>query len=38
MTLHLFKLLALSVILFNYAFAQNQVVVGAQEPKRRTDI
>ena len=33
MTLHLFKLLALSVILFNYAFAQNQVVVGAQEPK-----
>ena len=33
MTLHLFKLLAFSVILFNNAFAQNQVVVGAQEPK-----
>ena len=33
MTLHLFKLLAFSVILFNNAFAQNQVIVGAQEPK-----
>ena len=33
MTLHLFKLLALILILFNSAFAQNQVVVGAQEPK-----
>ena len=33
MTLYLFKLLALSVILFNNAFAQNQVVVSAQEPK-----
>ena len=33
MTLHLLKLLALILILFNSAFAQNQVVVGAQEPK-----
>ena len=33
MTLHLFKLLAFSVILFNNALAQNQIVVGAQEPK-----
>ena len=33
MTLHLFKLLALSLILFNNAVAQNQIVVSAQEPK-----
>ena len=33
MTLHLFKLLALSVILLNNAIAQNQIIVGAQEPK-----
>ena len=33
MTLDLFKLLALIFILFNNAYAQNQVVVGAQEPK-----
>ena len=32
MSLHLFKLLTLSVILFNNAFAQNQVVVGAKKP------
>ena len=32
MTLHLLKLLAFSVILFNNAFAQNQVVVGAKKP------
>ena len=33
MTLYLFKLLALSIVLFNKASAQNQIVVGAQEPK-----
>ena len=33
MTLHLFKLLALSVILFKNTLAQDQIVVGAQEPK-----
>ena len=33
MSLHLFKLLALSLILFNNVIAQNQIVVSAQEPK-----
>ena len=33
MTLYLFKLLAFSLVLFNNAFAQNQIIVGAQQPE-----